>query len=112
MRADRDAMLNGELDGASHDVRIAAVKPARNVRGRDVRHDFFVGSERPAAVALAHVAIDVDVHAHECPPPCDALAAGEYTAPPEEGPSWGQRARPWPSSSRPRCRRRRRSSTS
>ena len=66
MRAHGHAVLHGELDALAHHVRIAAVKAAGDVGRRDVRHDFFVGSERPASVALAHVAVDVDVHAHEC----------------------------------------------
>jgi hypothetical protein len=29
-----------------------------------VRHDLLVVAQRPAAVALAHIAVDVDVYAH------------------------------------------------
>src|SRR5262249_51349672 len=112
MRAYRDAVLHGQLDGTAHHMRITAVKTTRDVGGRDVRHDLFVGAERPASIAFAHVAVDVDVHAHDSRPPDECVREGEYTAPPEEGPPWAQRPKRWRSSSRPKFKRRRRCSTS
>jgi hypothetical protein len=61
---DCDTVLHGELHGFAHHVRIAAVKAAGDIRGGDVRHHLLVVAERPAAVALTHVAVDVDVDAH------------------------------------------------
>src|SRR2546428_747193 len=67
MRAHRHAVLHRQLHRLAHDVRVAAVESAGDIGRRDVRHDLFVGAQRPAPVALAHVAVDVDVHAHGRP---------------------------------------------
>src|SRR5207247_11054628 len=58
------AVREGELDGLAHHVRVAAVEAAGDVGRRDVGHDVLVAPQGPAAVALAHVAVDVDVDAH------------------------------------------------
>src|SRR5499433_1591134 len=64
MGADGHAVLEGQLHRLPHHVRIAPVKAAGHVGGGDVRHDALVVAEGPAAVALAHVAVDVDVCRH------------------------------------------------
>src|SRR5262249_49037407 len=43
---------------------VASMEAAGQVGGGDVRHDALVVAEGPAAVALAHVAVDVDVCRH------------------------------------------------
>src|SRR2546427_5629167 len=60
MGADRDAVLERDLYGGADGGRIAAVKAAGDVRGADVRHDFGIGAHLPGAVALAHVAVQID----------------------------------------------------
>jgi hypothetical protein len=57
----RDAVLDGQIHGLAHHVRVAAVEAAGDVGGGDVGHHLLVVTERPAAVALSHVAVDVDV---------------------------------------------------
>src|SRR5262245_19496171 len=64
MGADGHPMLESELHRLAHHVRVAAVEAARDVGRGDVRHDALVVAEAPAAVALAHVAVDVDVCRH------------------------------------------------
>jgi len=64
VRPDGHAVREGELDGLAHHVRVAAVEAAGDVGRRDVGHDVLVAPQGPAAVALAHVAVDVDVDAH------------------------------------------------
>src|SRR5262249_14424 len=64
MRADRDAVLDRQLDRFAHDVRIAPMEPAGDVGRGEVRHDLLVHSELPATVALAHVGIEVDELGH------------------------------------------------
>src|ERR1700730_7625168 len=63
-RADGHALREGELDGLAHHVRVAAMEAAGDIGRRDVRHDVLVAPQGPAAVALSHVAVDVDVDAH------------------------------------------------
>ena len=62
--ADGDAVLERQLHRLPHHVGLTPVEAAGDIRGGDVGHDGFVGAERPAAVALAHVAVDVDVRGH------------------------------------------------
>src|SRR5262249_1224023 len=62
--ADRDAVGDGQLYRLAHHVGVTAVKAARDVRGGDVRHHVLVVAQRPAPVALAHAAVDVDVGCH------------------------------------------------
>src|SRR6266852_3255203 len=64
VRADGHAVREGQLHGLAHHVRVAAVEAAGDVGRRDVRHDVLVAPQDPAAVALSHVAVDVDVDAH------------------------------------------------
>jgi len=60
MRADRDAVVEREAHRFPDRRGIAAVEAAGDVRRADVRHDLGVGAHLPGAVALAHVAVDVD----------------------------------------------------
>src|SRR2546430_16292915 len=66
--ADGAPVLLGETHGAPHDVRIAAVIRARDVGGAQERHQLRVVAERPAAVALSHVRVDVDLPSHDATP--------------------------------------------
>src|SRR5205809_6580996 len=60
MGADRDAALYGERYGVADGGRIAAVKAAGDIRGADEPHDAGVVAHLPGAVALAHVAVQID----------------------------------------------------
>src|SRR5213076_1488723 len=60
VRPDRHAMAERQRDGLAHDVGVAAVEAARDVRRGDPGHDLLVGAERPPAIALAHVAVEID----------------------------------------------------
>src|SRR3954471_10968781 len=60
MRADRDAMIDREAHGLADRPRITAMEAAGDVGRADVRHHLGVGAHLPRAVALAHVAVEVD----------------------------------------------------
>src|SRR5437867_5376685 len=60
MGADRDAALYGERDGLADGGRVAAVKAAGDIRGGDVGHHGRILAHFPGAVALAHVAVQID----------------------------------------------------
>jgi len=60
MGADRDAALERERYGLANGGRIAAVKAAGDVRRSDVPHHFCIITHFPGAVALAHVAVQID----------------------------------------------------
>src|SRR5437879_1125834 len=60
MGADRDAALERERDGLADGGRVAAVKAAGDVRRSDVAHHFCIITHLPGAVALAHVAVQID----------------------------------------------------
>src|SRR5713101_8130064 len=60
MRADRYTVLDGETYGGADRRRIAGVEAAGDVRRADERHDGGVGAHLPGAVALSHVAVQVD----------------------------------------------------
>jgi hypothetical protein len=64
MGADGHAVLERQLHRLAHHVGLAPVKAAGDVRRGDVGHDAFVVAQCPPAVALAHVAVDVDVRGH------------------------------------------------
>src|SRR5207253_2314757 len=49
-----------QLDRRPHHMRVAAVEAGGDVGRSDEGHDFGVRAERPAPVALAHVAVEVD----------------------------------------------------
>ena len=55
--------------------RIAAVEAAGDVRRADVRHHLGVGAHLPGAVALAHVAVEVDGLSSRCRIPTRCRAA-------------------------------------
>ena len=78
MRADLHVVGLREADGVAHDHRVARVEAARDVGHRDERHDRGVVAERPHAVALAHVAFELDARAgarHRASVPTPAPAA-------------------------------------
>src|SRR5712664_3090961 len=60
MGADRDAAVDGERYGLTNGGRIAAVEAAGYVRGGDVPHHLRIVTHFPGAVALAHVAVQID----------------------------------------------------
>src|SRR3989442_13448900 len=64
MRTDGDAVSERQRHRLAHHVRVAAVKPTGDVGRGDVRHDLLVRAERPAPVALAHVAVEIDELCH------------------------------------------------
>jgi len=63
--ADADVVFGGEFDRFAHDVGIARVIAAGNVRGRNVGHDGLVVAHLPVAETLAHIAVDID-RCHGC----------------------------------------------
>ena len=64
---DRDAVLLGQRDGLAHDVRVAGVEAARDVGGGDVVHHLLVKAHLPRAEALAHVAVEINLHGAHLP---------------------------------------------
>ena len=60
VRSNGHAVPEGELDRRPHYMRVAAVEAGGDVGRGDEGHDFGVRAERPAPVALAHVAVEVD----------------------------------------------------
>src|SRR5918999_2785152 len=76
MRADGDTVVEREADSLADGRRVAAVEAAGDVRGSDVRHDLGVGAHLPGAVALAHVAIEIDAF-HSVIQAAEARAMGE-----------------------------------
>ena len=61
---DADAVLECERDRPPHHVGIAAVEPAGDVGRRQARHQRVVVPERPAAVGLTHVRVQIDSCRH------------------------------------------------
>src|SRR5437899_2684548 len=70
-REGQQAVCHGAVQrprrGFAYTVGVPAVEAAGDVGRRDVRHDLFVGAERTPAVALAHVAVEVDDLGHGRP---------------------------------------------
>src|SRR5690349_17706231 len=60
MRADGDAAVDGEAHGLADRRRVAAVEAAGDVGRGDEGHHAGVVAHLPGAVALAHVAVEVD----------------------------------------------------
>ena len=52
MGADRDVVVQSGAHRSPHDGRVARVKPARDVRGRDQREDLEIGAQLIRAEAL------------------------------------------------------------
>ena len=61
MRANRDARLARQPDGPPHDRRVARVKAAGDIRGRDARHQLGIRANGEGAERLAQVAVQVDM---------------------------------------------------
>ena len=57
VRADAHILLFRQFDGALHDLRVAAVKAARDICRRDVRHQRFIIPQCVNAVTLANIRI-------------------------------------------------------
>ena len=60
MRPDRDAGSFRPPHGFAHHARVAGVKAARDIGGRDAAHHLGVVSERPPPERLADVRVEVD----------------------------------------------------
>ena len=62
MRAYRDAMSLRQGDRPAHHRWITGVKPARDVRRCNARHQLFVRTHLPRAKRLAEIGIEIDPH--------------------------------------------------
>src|SRR5262245_15332747 len=67
MGADGNAVLHGQANALADRARVARVEPAGDVRRGDERHDPAVVAHPPRAVALAHVAVQIN-HLHRRTP--------------------------------------------
>ncbi len=75
MRADRNAVADSERNGAAQRRWVAGVEPARDVRRGHERHQCAIVAHGPSAVALAHVAVEVNRPHRRTP--------REFAAPPD-----------------------------
>ncbi len=91
MRADRHPVPRGDGHGAGDDVGIAGVRAARDVDRGHERDERLVLAQRPRAVRLADVGVEVDPHGGDPTPP---RAASERTTARSRG--GGARRRPTP----------------
>jgi hypothetical protein len=60
MRSDRDSMTRSRRHGLAHRHRIARVKPARDVRGREQRHERCIGTKPVRPKPFAKVGVQID----------------------------------------------------
>ena len=63
MGANSNAMLLGEAHRGLHDARIGGMIAAGDIGLADIGHDRCIVAAGVDAIGLAHIAIDVDVHA-------------------------------------------------
>ena len=75
-----DAVVDREAHGLADGGRIAAVEAAGDVGRGDERHDLGVGAHLPGAVALAHVAVQVDRSSRRFMPYSHAMRAQRRVA--------------------------------
>jgi hypothetical protein len=56
-----DTMLARQRNGGAHHARIACVKPACDISGRNVREEHWVLAQGPGAERLPYVSVEVDL---------------------------------------------------
>ena len=78
VRADRDAVARGDGHGPGDDVGIAGVGAARDVDRGHERDERLVLAQRPRAVRLADIGVEVDPHGRDPTPP--SIGSGHVRA--------------------------------